>query len=61
MFIKATPGSLVRDPFTRIELPSEGAEVSDTDLYWHRLLNDGSVELAEPPAEAKAAKAASAS
>lgn len=43
MFIRPAPGLLVRDPVTKALLPEAGAEVSDSDLYWHRRLRDGDV------------------
>lgn len=48
MLIKAATGALVRDPVTKLPLPNEGGdedpvEVSDTDLFWARMLRDGDV------------------
>lgn len=67
MLIKAAAGALVRDPFTKLALPTVGGdddpvEASDTDLHWARLLTDGDIVLCDPPAPApapaKSAKAA---
>lgn len=43
MFVKPTPGRLVRDPVTKIHLPETGAEVPTGDLYWQRRIAHGDV------------------
>jgi Protein of unknown function (DUF2635) len=42
MRIKPAPGRLVRDPYTRAEVPPEGRNVSETS-YWLRRVRDGDV------------------
>jgi hypothetical protein len=53
MFIKPTPGLVVRDPVTRAPLPADGREVDPNENggHWLRELRDGSVFVAEPPPE----------
>jgi hypothetical protein len=43
MHIKPFPGLVVRDPVTMAQIPSEGVEVDDYDLYWAARLRDGDV------------------
>jgi hypothetical protein len=48
MFVKPKPGVQVRRPDPPYApLPAEGAEVGD-DIFWHRRLADGDVELVQP-------------
>lgn len=42
----ATPGSVIRDPHTRVQLPDEGARVPDNS-FWQRRLRDGDVVLVD--------------
>lgn len=50
MYVKPASGLVIRDPQAKDFLPFEGREVTDPDFYWTRLLNDGDVVLATPPA-----------
>jgi len=50
MFIKPAPGLRVRNPETKQLLPAEGIEVPDDSILWTRILNDGDVVRATPPA-----------
>jgi len=41
----------VRHPQTKQIIPAEGIDVLPTDLYWHRRVQQGDVEVVdEPPA-----------
>ncbi len=51
MHIKPKEGVLVRDPITLRIVPPEGITVSEHDLYWHRVVNDGDFEVVEKPAQ----------
>jgi hypothetical protein len=51
MFVKPAPGLKVRDPYMQDHLPTEGREVSDTDLYWERARIVGDVLVVEPQPE----------
>lgn len=51
MYIKPREGIRVPDPVTRQIVPAEGIEVSDTDFFWLRLVNDGGFEVVEKSAE----------
>jgi Protein of unknown function (DUF2635) len=42
MFLKPSPGLIVRDPVTMQPLPEEGKEV-ESSRYWIKRLNDGDV------------------
>lgn len=52
MFVKPAPGKRVRDPQSRQHIPAEGMEVSATDTYWVRRLQDGDVVVVKPAAKA---------
>jgi hypothetical protein len=41
---------LVRDPIHLTPMPAQGRNVPDGDLYWHKLLLQGDIVEAEPPA-----------
>ncbi|OTA14299.1 hypothetical protein Xvie_03818 [Xenorhabdus vietnamensis] len=47
MIVKPVAGRRVRCPVRGEFLPESGAEVPD-NLFWHRRLNDGDVELVKP-------------
>jgi hypothetical protein len=51
MFLIPKPGVKVRDPQTRLHLPPDGAEKSESS-YWLRRLRDGDVTVDEPQAVA---------
>lgn len=69
MFVKPSPGVLLRDPVTKqllsaspidgIEttvVPAEGLSVDDNDLYWARRLRDGdAVRVLSPTKPAQSA------
>lgn len=55
MFVKPAAGRRVRDPRSKIPLPDSGAEVSDSDSYWVRRLQDGDVVLVVPSQPTKKA------
>ncbi|MFM0306274.1 DUF2635 domain-containing protein [Paraburkholderia sp. RL17-383-BIF-A] len=57
MIVKPAPGLKVRDPVTKQLLPPEGIEVSDTDIFWTRAMNDGDVVVVNSAAPARAAQA----
>jgi hypothetical protein len=52
LFVKPAPGLLVRDPLHMTPIPAEGRSVPDI-TYWHRMIIQGDVVLAEPPVEPK--------
>lgn len=39
----ADPTAVIRDPHTKRQLPAEGGDVPDGDVFWNRRLRDGSV------------------
>lgn len=41
---------LVRDPRDMTAMPATGRHVPDGDLYWHKMLLQGDIVAAEPPA-----------
>ena len=45
MYVYPAAGLKIRDPFKKDFLPPEGRNVTDGDLYWHRLLRDGDITL----------------
>ena len=47
MHIKPNDGVLVRDPTTLRIVPPEGITVSEHDIYWVRLVNDGDFTIVE--------------
>ncbi|MDR5757021.1 MULTISPECIES: DUF2635 domain-containing protein [Caballeronia] len=47
MIVKPAPGLVVRHPVTKQQLPPEGIEVPDGDIFWTRVLNDGDVVRAD--------------
>lgn len=47
MFIKPSPGIIIRDPFNQQVLPVSGVEVSGNESFWIRRLKDGSVVLGD--------------
>lgn len=51
MLIQSKPGLKIRDPHSKLPIPAEGIEVSETDTYWARRLADGDVVevTAAPP------------
>ena len=48
MYVKPKDGRQVPDPDRGDVLPVEGREVNDQQ-YWQRRIEDGDVEVAEPP------------
>ncbi|TDB43327.1 DUF2635 domain-containing protein [Photorhabdus luminescens] len=57
MFVKPVVGRRVRDPVKGVFLPESGAEVPN-NIFWHRRLKDGDVEVYRPDATEKAVKKA---
>jgi hypothetical protein len=39
----------IRDPISGQVMPAEGRYVPDTDLYWHKRLEQGDIVVADPP------------
>ncbi|EHJ8971177.1 DUF2635 domain-containing protein [Salmonella enterica] len=58
MFVKPVAGRMVRCPVRGTLLPESGADVPD-DVFWHRRLMDGDVELSKPEQAGGAAVTAS--
>lgn len=66
MFVKPAPWPVdptvqmkVRDPHTNVPVPAEGRHVpAETDTAWHRLLLQGDIVQADPPADHAAEPAA---
>lgn len=59
MFVKPAPGLKIRDPLKKDYLPTEGREIDEHDLYWHRLLMDEDViEVKADPAKSSGKKPA---
>lgn len=52
MFVKPKEGLQIFDPYKKDRIPPDGREVPGDSMYWHRLLRDGDVVLATPPAAA---------
>lgn len=48
MFIKPVPGKKVRYPDRDKFLSEEGAQVSDTDLFWRKRIKQGDVVVTNP-------------
>jgi hypothetical protein len=48
VFIKPKKGKQIPDPVRGGFLPETGANVDENDIYWHRRLSDGDVEIAKP-------------
>jgi hypothetical protein len=48
MHIIPKSGVLVRDPQTLRIVPPEGINVSEGDLFWHRLIADGDFHVSTP-------------
>ena len=46
--IRPAPGFSIVDPYLGGYLPAEGREVDLNDLYWHRLMMDGDIQVAAP-------------
>ena len=62
MVVKPVPGGPnVFDPVTKQFIPAEGITVDDFDLYWHRRLRDGDVQIVKPDAAPKASTSKGAS
>ncbi|MDC9607053.1 DUF2635 domain-containing protein [Xenorhabdus griffiniae] len=55
MLVKPVAGRRVRCPVRGEFLPESGADVPD-NLFWHRRLRDGDVEIYQMVAETKVAK-----
>lgn len=51
MFVKPKAGMIVRDPLHYTPIPAEGRNVPDIS-YWHRLIGQGDLVLADAPVEA---------
>lgn len=45
MRVKPVLGRRVRHPVSKLPIPAEGVEVSDTDTYWFRRIRCGDVEI----------------
>ncbi|ETS31056.1 DUF2635 domain-containing protein [Photorhabdus khanii] len=54
MFVKPVIGRRVRDPVKGVFLPESGAEVPN-NIFWHRRLKDGDVEICQPEKAVKKA------
>lgn len=52
MFVKPKEGLKIVDLIKKDFLPPEGREVAD-DLYWHRLIRDGDITIADPQTKRK--------
>lgn len=52
MRVRPIPGMIVRHPTTKQIIPSEGIDVLPTDLYWHRRVQQGDVEVVAEDAAA---------
>lgn len=50
LFLKPSPGLIVRDPESGEILPAEGRHKTDNE-FWRRRLRDGDVIEADPAAE----------
>jgi len=53
LFVKPSPGLVIRDPATMKPLPTEGARVTGNLSYWLRRLAYGDVAQVEPEAPAQ--------
>ena len=58
MFVKPSPGLVIRDPDLLDLLPDEGREVPESD-YWHRRVRDGDVVTGDAAKTAKIKKGGS--
>jgi hypothetical protein len=50
LYVKPTPGRLVRHPRTMRPIPEEGADVTTDRGYFHRAIRAGDVVIAPRPA-----------
>jgi len=58
MVVKPVSGGPdVFDPLTKTFIPPEGITVGEFDLYWHRRLRDGDVEIVKSDAAPQASNA----
>lgn len=53
MRVRPKPGMTVRHPQTKQIIPAEGIDVLPTDLYWHRRVQQGDVEVVDEQPEAE--------
>lgn len=47
MRVRPKAGMTVRHPQTKQIIPAEGIDVLPTDLYWHRRVQQGDVEVVD--------------
>jgi hypothetical protein len=49
--IKVSPGLVLRDPVTKVNIPEDGIMVDDADLFWARRIRDQDVVIVQEAAK----------